>query len=297
MQCFDYGNSENDDHDDGCGTMEAIYFGNAHWHGNTGAGTGPWAGADLEQGMYYGGGNLTQKNPGSESLTSDFVSLTLKGRTDGFDLKGGDATQGKQRVQYSGPRPDRTIAGTCGGGGGGGSGKAIMLEKCTVGYANQSWGFAKNGVSIASGGLCLDIDNFGTKQGSEIWAYPCGRGSKQNENWKLNAMLGGTTISSLQPNTPFCVGAKGTALNAGAVLDACTASSASLIVGFTKAAGKGTIAQKASGLCLTVDERVAPPPPNLQSYQPMRKKGAIILATGGDNSNSAYEPASLPSCS
>ena len=52
--------------------------GNAHWHGNTGVGTGPWAGADLEQGMYYGGGALTQKNPGSLSLTSDFVSLSLK---------------------------------------------------------------------------------------------------------------------------------------------------------------------------------------------------------------------------
>jgi len=58
--------------------QEAIYFGNAHWHGNTGVGTGPWAGADLEQGMYYGGGELTQKNNGSLPLTSDFVSLTLK---------------------------------------------------------------------------------------------------------------------------------------------------------------------------------------------------------------------------
>ena len=34
--------------------MEAIYFGNAHWHGNSGAVTdpenqGPWVGADLEQ--------------------------------------------------------------------------------------------------------------------------------------------------------------------------------------------------------------------------------------------------------
>jgi len=51
--CFDYGNSEVNDKDDGPGTMEAIYFGNAHWRGNTGAGdTGPWVGADLEQGMY-----------------------------------------------------------------------------------------------------------------------------------------------------------------------------------------------------------------------------------------------------
>ena len=51
--CFDYGNSETNDRDDGAGAMEAIYFGNAHWRGNTGAGPeGPWAGADLESGMY-----------------------------------------------------------------------------------------------------------------------------------------------------------------------------------------------------------------------------------------------------
>ena len=29
--CFDYGNSETDDSDDGCGAMEAIYFGNSRW--------------------------------------------------------------------------------------------------------------------------------------------------------------------------------------------------------------------------------------------------------------------------
>ena len=90
--------------------MEAIYFGNAHWHGNSGAGTGPWAGADLEQGMYYGGGLKTQKNHESLSLTSDFVSLALKGRTDGFDLKGGDASKGEQTTMYSGPQGPRSHA-------------------------------------------------------------------------------------------------------------------------------------------------------------------------------------------
>ena len=29
--CFDYGNSETNDKDDGAGAMEAIYFGNAHY--------------------------------------------------------------------------------------------------------------------------------------------------------------------------------------------------------------------------------------------------------------------------
>ena len=84
--CFDYGNSENTalqpvhTGDYACGAMEAIYFGNAHWQGNTGAGkTGPWVGADLEAGMFYGGGNETKVNPTNKPLTTDFVSLHLKG--------------------------------------------------------------------------------------------------------------------------------------------------------------------------------------------------------------------------
>jgi hypothetical protein len=113
--CFDYGNSEINDRDDGCGTMEAIYFGNAHWHKNSGAGnTGPWIGADLEQGMYYGGGNMTQQNPGSPAMPYPFVTAYLRGRTDGFTLKGGDATKGTLTTTYDGPRPDPKIAGTCG---------------------------------------------------------------------------------------------------------------------------------------------------------------------------------------
>lgn len=42
-----------------------------------------------------GGGNATKINPNNKPLTSDFVSLHLKGRSDGFALKGGDATQGQ----------------------------------------------------------------------------------------------------------------------------------------------------------------------------------------------------------
>ena len=92
--CFDYGNSENTTAqpvatgDYACGAMEAIYLGNAHWMGNSGFGdTGPWLGADLEAGMYYGGGNATKLNPDNKPLPMEFVSLHLKGRTDGFALK------------------------------------------------------------------------------------------------------------------------------------------------------------------------------------------------------------------
>ena len=49
-------------------------------------------------------------NNQSTSLTSDFVSLHLKGRTDGFALKGGDATKGELKTTYDGPRPDPKLS-------------------------------------------------------------------------------------------------------------------------------------------------------------------------------------------
>merc|ERR1711981_260217 len=75
---------------------------------------------------------------------------------------------------------------------------------------------------------------------------------------------------------------KGSTTGSTAVLDDCTAATSSFKIGFSSTSGSGTIVQKTSGLCLT---RGSGSPGS--SYQPMRKQGAIILATGGDNSNSA----------
>eukprot|EP01046_Picozoa_sp_COSAG06_P068701 COSAG06_NODE_18392_length_889_cov_47.982278_1_plen_246_part_10 len=151
----DYGNSETNDRDDGAGAMEAIYFGNAHWHGNTGGGaTGPWVGADLEAGMYYGGGSKTRVNNESQALPHDFVSLTLKGWSEGFTLKGGDATQGAQTVMYNGSRPfepDSTPPTThrrlaSGSAAVRASGAPVSLQKCTAGNTKQQWGFGNKTV-------------------------------------------------------------------------------------------------------------------------------------------------------
>ena len=73
----------------------------------------PLPSLDLEQGMYYGGGNITKVNNGSKALPYPFVTAYLRGRSDGYALKGGDATQGKLETMYDGPRPNVTIAGTC----------------------------------------------------------------------------------------------------------------------------------------------------------------------------------------
>jgi hypothetical protein len=68
--------------------------------------SGPWLGADLESGMYYGGGGWGDKNDQNKPLRHDFVSLMLKGRHDGFMLKGGDASTGNFATMYDGPRPN-----------------------------------------------------------------------------------------------------------------------------------------------------------------------------------------------
>ena len=49
--------------------------------------------------MYYGGGSAKVNNA-SLPLKFPFVSLSLKGRTDGFTLKGGDATKGAYTTMY-----------------------------------------------------------------------------------------------------------------------------------------------------------------------------------------------------
>ena len=77
------------------GTMEAVYFGT----GYGGGGKGPWIGADLENGIY--GGPYEE----DAALRSPFVTAMIKGGTNGFATKGGDATQGKLKTRYDGPRP------------------------------------------------------------------------------------------------------------------------------------------------------------------------------------------------
>ena len=101
--CFDYGNAETNNLDDGNGTMEAIYFGNNNYWGK-GIGTGPWVMADLENGLF--GGQTFVANPTNTPLTSDYVTAMVKGQPGGFALKGGDAQSDALQTFYDGPRPD-----------------------------------------------------------------------------------------------------------------------------------------------------------------------------------------------
>ena len=56
----------------------------------------------IENGLWAGNVTPTLSNT---PLTMPFVTAMVKGGTDGFALKAGDATQGKLTTMYDGPRP------------------------------------------------------------------------------------------------------------------------------------------------------------------------------------------------
>ena len=101
--CFDYGNAETNNKDNGKATMEAVYFGNSTQWGK-GSGSGPWVMADLEDGVYAGGSTAAAST--NTSLVADYVTAMLKGPSGNrFVLKGGDAQSGSLATKYDGTRP------------------------------------------------------------------------------------------------------------------------------------------------------------------------------------------------
>ncbi|KAJ7218224.1 glycoside hydrolase family 54 protein [Mycena haematopus] len=101
--CFDYGNAETSAKDTGNGHMEAIYFGNSKTWG-TGAGSGPWIMADLENGLFSG--VTTGNNAADATITSRFVTAVVKGEPGTWAIRGGNAASGALSTFYSGARPD-----------------------------------------------------------------------------------------------------------------------------------------------------------------------------------------------
>ena len=100
--CYDYGNAERNNMDDGQGTMEALHFGNKTY-GHPGAGPGPWIGADLEDGIFMG----TQPyNPQNPTIKFNFLTGILKGGANLWSLRGGSAQAGALSTYYNGTRPN-----------------------------------------------------------------------------------------------------------------------------------------------------------------------------------------------
>ena len=104
--CFDYGNAETNNSDNGNGHMGAVYFGTLCWFGFVVAGqcvgSGPWVMADLENGLFAGGNGTNTNNTGRNSA---FVTGMIKMNSTTYAIKDANANSGGLKTDYSGPLP------------------------------------------------------------------------------------------------------------------------------------------------------------------------------------------------
>src|SRR5581483_5994166 len=105
--CFDYGNAETDSRDDGNGTMETTYFGNATpwYHGPP---PGPWVMTDQENNLVGCVNPDGSKNCDLPNINWRFVTAIAKGEPHHWTSMGGDAQNGDLKVMFDGPRVDHT---------------------------------------------------------------------------------------------------------------------------------------------------------------------------------------------
>jgi len=103
--CYDYGNAETDSRDDGDGTMETTYYGNATaWY--RGQAPGPWIMTDQENNLV----GCVNPSPNDKycadlpTITWRFVTATADGKPHHWRSMGGDAQKGDLKVMFDGPR-------------------------------------------------------------------------------------------------------------------------------------------------------------------------------------------------
>src|ERR1700759_3663191 len=105
--CFDYGNAEIDSRDDGNGTMETSYFGNATawYHGPP---PGPWVITDQENNLVgcVNPGSTSKLCPDLPSIDYRFGTGVAKGEPHHWASLGGNAQSGALQTMYDGQRVD-----------------------------------------------------------------------------------------------------------------------------------------------------------------------------------------------
>jgi alpha-L-arabinofuranosidase B-like protein/concanavalin A-like lectin/glucanase superfamily protein/lamin tail-like protein/alpha-galactosidase-like protein len=103
--CFDYGNAEIDSRDDGDGTMETTYFGNATawYHGPP---PGPWVMTDQENNLVgcVNPGSASKLCPNLPSVDWRFTTGVAKGEPHHWASLGGNAQSGPLQTMFDGPR-------------------------------------------------------------------------------------------------------------------------------------------------------------------------------------------------
>ena len=210
--CFDYGNAETNNNDDGNGTMEAIYFGNIKVWGY-GTGNGPWIMADMENGLYSGVN--AGYNANDPTIANRFTTAMINGGANHWQILGGNAQSGSLSTFYDGTRPNVSgynpmhkqgaiILGIGGDNSKGSAGtfyegvmtsgfpsaateNAVQANITSAGYTTSTTGGATGTiVSGLSGSHCVDNNNGSGTNGNKVQIWTCD-GYAPAQNWTVNS--------------------------------------------------------------------------------------------------------------
>jgi hypothetical protein len=233
--CFDYGNAETDNHDDGNGTMEAIYFGNIKVWGY-GTGNGPWIMADMENGLYSGVN--AGYNANDPTTAYRYTTAMVEGGANQWSIQGGNAQSGGLSTDYSGARPNVSgynpmhkqgaiILGIGGDNSNGSDGTfyegvmttgyasaataaAVQANIVAAGYGTGATGATTGEVHAVGAGKCLDDPAGTTTAGTQQQIYDCWGGA--NQTWTHTTADQLTVTNS---GTTDCLDANGQGTSAG----------------------------------------------------------------------------------
>jgi len=226
--CFDFGNAETNNDNDGDGTMEAVYFGEAtYW--DTGAGSGPWIMADLENGL-YSGSQTDAQNSGDPTIDYRYTTAMIEGESNQWEIMGGNAQTGSLSTFFSGPRPagynpmhkqGAILLGIGGDNSDGGAGTfyegvmtsgyastatadAVQANIAAADYGTGSTSGSTGEVHAVGAGQCLDDPDFTTTLGTQQQIWDCNGGT--NQIWTSTS--GALTVTPVS-GTTLCLDASG----------------------------------------------------------------------------------------
>src|SRR5580693_1589965 len=210
--CFDYGNAETNNDDDGAGAMEAIYFGTETTWG-TGSGSGPWIMADMENGLFSGQG--AKLNSAAPTIADRFTTAMVEGESNQWAILGGNAQSGSLFTGYSGVRPSgynpmhkqgaiilgiggdnsKSSAGTfyegvmTSGYPSASTEAAVQANIVAAGYTTSSGGSSGATGTIVAGddsSDCVDNNNASGTNGNKVQMWACD-GNTGAQNWTVNS--------------------------------------------------------------------------------------------------------------
>ena len=262
--CFDYGNAETNNNDDGAGTMEAIYFGNIKVWG-FGSGNGPWIMADMENGLFSG--TAVHLNSNDPTTNFRFTTAMIEGGQNQWAILGGNAQSGGLATDFSGVRPSgynpmkkqgAIILGIGGDNSKGADGTfyegvmtngyasasteaSVQANIVAAGYNTGGGGGGATGtiVSGVSSSACMDNNNASGANGNKVQIWACD-GNAGAQNWTVNTN-GTITIDG------GCLDITGANFNNGTLVELWTCNGGS---NQQWTAQNGALVNPASGKCL-----------------------------------------------